>query len=64
MDTATQRSERLATKHPNAWFKAIASFEREFERELTLDEKVSLAANTIRRVRAHYRAETGKDPDF
>ena len=42
----------------------VASFEREFERELNLDEQVALAANTLADIRRHYRAETGKKADF
>lgn len=42
----------------------IAAFEREFERELTLTEKVALASNTLACVRRHWRDECGTEPTF
>jgi len=46
-------------------FKAIVkAFERDYERELTLDEKVALASNSLRVIRAHWRSETGTEPPF
>jgi hypothetical protein len=43
---------------------AIRAFEADFERELDLDECVAVAANTRQKVRAHYKAETGKEAPF
>ena len=44
--------------------KAIRAFERDYQRELTLDECVAITANTQADVRAHYKSETGQPAPF
>jgi transcriptional regulator GlxA family with amidase domain len=51
-------------KHWEFIQQAIQAFESDFGRELNLDEKVALAANTRREVRKHFRTETGKRATF
>ena len=59
------------TKHrngqtvPTEWHnKAIRALEDDFGRELNLDEKVAICANSRKAVRDHYRQETGQAPPF
>ena len=59
------------TKHrsgqtlPIEWHnKAIRAFEDDYGRELTLDEKVAICANSRKAVREHFREETGEEPAF
>ena len=54
----------LGGRLPGWHGEAIRAFERDFERELTLDECVAISANTRGAVRWHYKAETGEEAPF
>ena len=50
---------------PTKWMNAaIIAFEEAYDRELNLDEKVAICANSRQAVRAHFAEETGETASF